>query len=363
MSESNAVSTAEVANPFAPMQVAAAPTGAMAEMATQAVITELQSMVISAKRFPRDPIKSMQRILQSCMRPGLAEDATYAYSRGGSDVTGPSIRLAEELARSWGNIASGVREISRHNGYSEYVAYALDLETNYRDEKYFQVRHWRDTKKGGYQLTDERDIYELGANLAARRKRACILAIMPSDVVETALQQCDVTLKAKVTITPELLQKIVAQFETFRVTKAMIEKRIQRSLDSITPAGVLQLGKIYNSLKDQMGKVEDFFEVDPAAVVAKGGNESVKDALKTKSAEAKKEPSKEPQKAAAPPADDKVPYYTAQSAIAALKVAKNEAAANLLFDEICAEFRDREAALPVEVEAAFNDRIESFGQV
>jgi hypothetical protein len=50
------------------------------------------------------------------------------------------------------------------------------LETGYYDERQFQVRHWRDRKQGGgYQLTDERDIYELIANFGQRRKRAVLL--------------------------------------------------------------------------------------------------------------------------------------------------------------------------------------------
>lgn len=60
--------------------------------------------------------------------------------------------------------------------------------------KQFQVRHWRDTKSGGYALKDSRDIYEKVANDGARRLRACILAVIPADVVETAVKEA---LKAK----------------------------------------------------------------------------------------------------------------------------------------------------------------------
>lgn len=55
---------------------------------------------------------------------------------------------------------AGVKELSRSNGVSECLAYAWDYETNYRDVRTFTVRHWRDTREGGYALKDERDIYE-----------------------------------------------------------------------------------------------------------------------------------------------------------------------------------------------------------
>ena len=48
--------------------------------------------------------------------------------------------------------------------YRAMFAYAWDLESGYYDERQFQVRHWRDTKKGGYAIKEERDIYELVAN-------------------------------------------------------------------------------------------------------------------------------------------------------------------------------------------------------
>ena len=46
----------------------------------------------------------------------------------------------------------------------------------------------------------------------------------------------------------------------FGVIQDMIEKKIQRRLDSITPAQVVSLRKIYNSLKDGMSKPSDWFE-------------------------------------------------------------------------------------------------------
>lgn len=233
----------------------------------QRAIAEVQGAIISAKRFPRDMLSAINRIKVACQRPTLAAQALYNYGKGGSSVTGPSIRLMEAIAQNYGNISCGVIELSRNAGSSECMAYAWDLETNFRDEKKFQVRHWRDTKSGGYALKDERDIYELIANMGARRKRACIMAVIPGDVVEDATEQCEATLKADVNITPDLLKKLVEAFAPYGVAQDMIEKRIQRNLDAITPAQVVDLRKIINSLKDGMSKPGDWFEMFVAAAV------------------------------------------------------------------------------------------------
>lgn len=248
-----------VANPFG--QAKAATTG-LVEVEQSRAVAEIQAAMVVARASPRDPIRAMDLVLQDCMRPKLAEAALYAYTRGGTEITGPSIRLAEALARRWGNIECGVRELSRGDGYSECVAYAWDLESNFRDTKTFQIRHWRDTKSGGYALKDERDIYELIANQGARRKRASILAVLPGDVVEAAQQQCEETLKASADTSKEAVQKMVAAFSAFGVTKDHIEQRIQRRLDSILPAQVIHLRKIYTSIKDGMSTARDWFSIE-----------------------------------------------------------------------------------------------------
>jgi hypothetical protein len=82
-------------------------------------------------------------------------------------------------------------------GVSEAEALSVDYETGSRKAIKFIVRHWRDTRSGGYRLREERDICELCAKQAQRRKRACILAQIPGDVTEMAMAQASATLHTK----------------------------------------------------------------------------------------------------------------------------------------------------------------------
>jgi hypothetical protein len=255
-------------NPFASAPIAAAPsggTGAVARTDQQRAIAEVQAAMAIARANPRDPIGAMDRILNACTRPTLADAAVYTYSRGGTDISGPSIRLAEAIAQQWGNMQFGIREIEQRAGESTVQAYAWDVETNTRREMTFQVPHVRHTRQGTKRLEDPRDVYELVANQGARRLRACILSVIPGDVVESAVSQCEVTMKAKADTSPEALQKIVAAFAQFGVTQQQIEKRIQRRLDAIQPAQIVSLKKIYASLRDGMSAAADWFEADQAA--------------------------------------------------------------------------------------------------
>jgi len=267
-------------NPFENSAIATRPQGnqALVEVEQQRAVAEVQSAIILAKKFPRNQIEAMDRILTACQRPTLAEQALYSYSKGGTEITGPSIRLAEALAQNWGNLQFGIRELEQRAGESTVETFAWDVETNTKQVKTFQIRHERHTKKGKYSLEDPRDIYELTANQGARRLRACILGVIPGDVVEAAVAQCEATLKAKADTSPEAMKKLIEAFEIFKVTKEQIEKRIQRRLDAITPAQIVALRKIYNSLKDGMSGPADWFE-QPEAEAGKEG-ETLKDKLK-----------------------------------------------------------------------------------
>jgi hypothetical protein len=249
-------------------QFAITPQGSALQAVEQSrAVAEVFASISMAKKFPRDERRAVDKILQACTRQALAEGALYAYAKGGNEISGPSIRLAETLACQWGNIEFGWREIGRGYGqdqvpFSEIEAFCWDLENIVRRSLKFVVKHWRDTKGGGYLIRDEREIYELCANMAARRMRACILNVIPRDVSDAAVEQIETTLATKFEITPDFLLKTVETFAKFGVTKKMLETRMQRNLEAMTPALFQQLVKIKNSLRDGMSDVSDWFESD-----------------------------------------------------------------------------------------------------
>ena len=241
-------------------QPAASPAegGLLATDQARAVAEVKAALVIAASR-PRNELQARDRLLQACQRIGLASSAMYKYIRGGSTVTGPSIRLAETAARAWGNINYGFRELSRSAGISECEAFAWDLETNTKAVRQFTIRHRRDTRSGGYDITEERDIYELMANQAQRRVRAAILEIIPGDIIEDALDQCERTLSANVGNVVEAAKKLVDAFAAMGVTREAIEERLGHRIDAIQPAQILEFRKIYTSIKDGMSESKDWF--------------------------------------------------------------------------------------------------------
>lgn len=238
-----------------------------AELAASREAQEVQVAMVAAKRFPRDEIEAYNRVMRDCQRKTLAEKAMYEYPRGGQVVTGPSIHLARAMARSWGNLDSGFKVLEQSAKESTVMAYCWDMETNYRETKVFTVQHIRETKKGAYPLTDSRDIYEMVANQAARRERACILSVIPGDVVDAAIWQCNVTLASggKMPLV-DMVRALVKNFqEQYGVTAEMLEKYIGCKKEAFSQQSVVRLKNVYNTIRDGSASVEQYFDMSAAA--------------------------------------------------------------------------------------------------
>jgi hypothetical protein len=234
----------------------------LAQASSNREMEEVKGAIFMARQFPRNVFQAEQRILDACKRPALAETAVYQYPRGGTKVTGPSIRLAEVIAQNWGNIDFGIKELEQRDDESVVMSYAWDLETNTRQTKVFTVKHSRKANGTIKKLDDPRDIYEKVANDGARRLRSCILAIVPGDIIDIAVRQCDDTLKgnSKGPLKDRIANALKTFKERYKVTQEMIETRFGYNADSFTEVDFLDLGKIFNSLKDGMSKVDDWFD-------------------------------------------------------------------------------------------------------
>ena len=255
----------------------ATPGGALATIQGNAeVMSELASIYI-AKSFPRNLMDVTAKMRAACSRKALAEAATYSYPRGKETVTGPSIRLAEALASAYGNIEAGWRELARSKDRvtgitsSECEAFCFDKETNIRRKIQFTVPHIRERRDGDKPLTGERDIYELCANMASRRIRACILQVLPGFLVDEALELCEETLRKADGGKPlaDRVRDMAAKFAEIGVSREMLEAHLEHGLESCVQAELVKLGRTFNALRDGQVRVNEVFTVPEPA--KKGG--------------------------------------------------------------------------------------------
>lgn len=211
-------------------------------------VAEVAAAVRVAQDNPRSESAARSAMLETCGRLAVANRAFYEVPNRGA---GPSIHLARELARIWGNIDYGVREMSRDDeaGTSEMQVWSWDQQTNARSTRSFLAPHVR--MKGGnrQRLTDIGDIYLSNQNVGARAVRECIFSVLPGWFVAEAEARCRETIQnGDGRPFPERVADAVAKFEEFKVTPAQLEGRVGAKRDKWTPTNLAQLVRIYLSI-------------------------------------------------------------------------------------------------------------------
>ena len=226
-------------------------------------IAEVQGKIILAQRFPRNISSARDMIAMECENIDLAEKAIYEFPRGDSVVRGASIRLVECVARYWGNLLCGVEELDSGKERATVRVYCWDLQTNFADEKVFDVSFERVTKKGSYLLTDPRDRYEKLANDAARRKRACIQAVIPKFIIDEAMEICQKTLEDNTNKEniEETKAKMITAFKAIAdwITEDDLSEKCGKEWQTIGSRDIVKLRNLYNAVKDGFVKPHDAF--------------------------------------------------------------------------------------------------------
>lgn len=219
-------------------------------------IAEAQGQLTLAKRFPRSVTAAITEFMDACKSPEFAATAFYSVPNRGS---GPSIRLAEEAARCYGNFVYGHRELSRSEGKSEIEVYAWDMEKNNRSSRQITVMHVTDTKNGPKRLTDQADIDNKIANVASKQMRGRILALMPKHMIAAGVAEAKRTLagNGEKPISERLIA-MAAAFGKFGVTNEMLAAHLGHAVDNTTIDELADLMGIYNAIKEG-AKASDYF--------------------------------------------------------------------------------------------------------
>lgn len=247
-----------------PVQTRTAVTQTTAVEQSRAV-AEVQAAVVVAQSVPRSITRAYAEMREACGRTTLAQKAFYRVPNRGS---GPSVHLARELARIWGNFQYGVNELRRDDteGVSEIQAFAWDVQTNTRSTRTFQVPHERMARKQRQKLVDLGDIYLNNQNVGARAVRECIFTVLPPWFTEDAQAICQRTLSGggAEQSTADQVSAMVKAFRDLGVTEAMLEDRLGKKRGQWGPGEIAQARVIHSEVSRGEVRVEDAFETAEA---------------------------------------------------------------------------------------------------
>ncbi len=222
-------------------------------------VAEVQAAVTVAQSVPRDMDRAIGEMRDSCGRMALAVRAFYSVPNRGQ---GPSVHLARELARVWGNVDYGVKELRRDDeaGESEVIAYAWDQQTNTRSVRSFIVPHERMKAGKRQKLTDLGDVYLNNQNVGARAVRETIFTILPTWFTEEAQDLCRRTLEQGEGVPlAQRVENMVRAFRELGVKQEQLEQRKGRRRGAWTAGDVADLGVVYNTIMRDGVPVEEMF--------------------------------------------------------------------------------------------------------
>ena len=219
---------------------------------------EIQAAITIAKRFPRNEAACFQKLMLAAARPSFAEDAAYSFPRGDKEVTGPSVNLAREAARIWGNIRYGLYVVRDDEDSRLIRGFAWDVETNTKVEVEDDFKKLIQRKvKGGkpgettWLIPDERDLRELTNRRGAILLRNAILQVLPKDLIEDALFTCGQALEKSAGENPEAARKrLLVDFGSINVSVEQIERKIGHPFAQSTPKELTELRGICKSIQD-----------------------------------------------------------------------------------------------------------------
>ncbi len=221
-------------------------------------VAEVLGAIQVAQAVPRNLDAVRANMQELCTSLAVANEAFYEVPNRGS---GMSVHLARELARLYGNLDYGVRELSRADGHSEMQAWAWDQETNTRNTRSFIQPHEKSLKGGQRKtLTDLNDIYLSNQNTGAKAVRECIFAILPGWLKAEAGKLLEETLKSGGGVPlGERVAEAVQAFKGRGVSQKQLERRIGRDLAKWRNEDVAALLRIWGSITRDGVAVAEFF--------------------------------------------------------------------------------------------------------
>jgi len=279
-----------------------------AAAAAEAAKARIQSAYVMALQKPRNADDARDRILKACRRPAFAERVEFSKPVGGKQIKGPSIRFAELALREWQNVISDVQILYEDEHVRRSRIMIMDLETNASFSKEIQAGKTVERKSAfDREVVSERtntkgekvfvvkctedELHNKEAALISKAIRNEGLRLIPSDIIDEALETARSTLQKRDAEDPQAAKKrILDAFSEIGIGPRDLEKYLKHKTDMITPAEIQELRTIYRAIRDREATWADYIQPSPVEEKTLSRAEALKEKLK---ATKKEEPAEE----------------------------------------------------------------------
>lgn len=224
--------------------------------------SETDMQIATAKKYPRDLPTVLNKIATlATMDKETAEDCFYVLRRNGADndsnvIEGLSVRMAEIIASSWGNLRVATRIIGNDGKMITAQAACIDLETNVAISK--EVKR-RITNK--YGKTYSEDMQVVTGNAAASIAfRNAVLSVIPKAITKRIIEDVKKVAMGQSIDLEQGRQNMLAYYAKLGVSKEMIFAYLGvKGISEIDASMIFELRATKNAIAEGTTTVEETF--------------------------------------------------------------------------------------------------------
>lgn len=228
---------------------------------------EIDIQISTAKQYPRDLQQVLNKIATyATMDKETAEDCFYVLRREGANgqssvIEGLSVRMAEIIASSWGNLRVQSRIIGNDGKMITAQAICHDLETNLAVSK--EVKR-RITNK--YGKTYSEDMQVVTGNAASSIAfRNAVLAVIPKAVTKRIINEVKKVALGQSIDLETTRQRMIDYYAKIGVSQQQIFEYLEiKSLAEIDKEKVFELRALANAIKEGTTSVAETFKKNTA---------------------------------------------------------------------------------------------------
>lgn len=234
--------------------------------------SEIDVQIATAKQYPRNLAQVLKNIeTLATMDEETAGNCFYILKRQDKRIEGPSVRMAEIVASSWGNIRLQARIIANDGKMITAQGICHDLESNYAVSS--EVKR-RITDKHGKTYSEDMQVVTGNAACAIAMRNA-LFKVVPAALVKKVMAKAKLVSLGKANSLEESRQKMLEYFKKLGVEDKNIFDYLSISkVEEIDTDMLVELRGLANAIKEGTTTVQETFfpkvaevateEVDPS---------------------------------------------------------------------------------------------------
>ena len=219
--------------------------------------SEIDTQIATAKQYPRNLARVLNNIeTLATMDEDTAASCFYILRRQGKVIEGPSVRMAEIIASSWGNLRLQARIIGNDGKVVTAQGVCHDLESNYATS--VEVKR-RITDKYGKTFSDDMQVVTGNAACAIAMRNA-VMKVVPSALIKKVIGKAKMVSLGQSMTLDSSRQNMIQYFAKIGVDEQRILDYLSvEKIDEIDTDMVVELRGLATAIKEGTTTINETF--------------------------------------------------------------------------------------------------------